>query len=51
MREQVREFADCCLTGREPDASGRSVRHTVAVIEGARLSAERGEPVKVAELD
>ena len=51
MRDQIGEFADCCLTGREPDASGRSVRHTMAVIEAARLSSERGEAVQVAELD
>ena len=51
MTDQIREFADCCLTGREPDASGRSVRHTMAVIEAARLSSERGEAVQVAELD
>ncbi len=51
MTDQIREFADCCMTGHEPDASGRSVRHTVAVIEAARLSAERGEVVQVAELD
>ena len=49
MTNQIREFADCCLEGREPDASGRSVRHTMAVIEAAKQSAERGESVQVAE--
>jgi len=50
MQNQIREFADCCLTGREPDASGRSVRHTMAVIEAAKQSAERNEPVLVSEV-
>lgn len=48
MKTQIREFAECCLEGREPDASGRSVRHTMAVIEAAKQSAERDEPVLVA---
>ena len=34
MGNQIREFADCCLNGGTPDASGRSVRHTMTVIEG-----------------
>ena len=49
MLSQVREFVECCLTGREPDASGRSVRATMAAIEAAKLSAERGMPVDLAE--
>lgn len=49
MPNQVREFAECCLEGREPDASGRSVRHTMAVIEAAKLSAERNEVVQISE--
>ncbi len=48
MASQIREFAHCCLEGGEPDANGRSVRHTVAVTEAAQLSAERDEPVAVA---
>jgi predicted dehydrogenase len=51
MQNQIREFAECCLEGREPDASGRSVRHTMAVIEAAKHSAERCAPVKVSEFD
>ena len=51
MPNQVREFADCCLEGRTPDASGRSVRHTMAVIEAAKVSAERKESVLVSEFD
>ncbi len=51
MQNQIREFAECCLEGREPDASGRSVRHTMAVIEAAKHSAEKCEPVKVSEFD
>jgi len=51
MPNQIREFAECCLTGQEPDASGRSVRHTMAVIEAAKQSAERDETVWVSEFD
>ena len=51
MRNQIREFATCCLEGGTPDASGRSVRHTMAVIEAAEHSAERGEKVGVAEFE
>lgn len=51
MPNQIREFADCCLNGKTPDASGRSVRHTMAVIEAAKLSAERNAPVDLSELD
>jgi len=51
MPNQIREFAACCLEGREPDANGRSVRHSMAVIEAAKHSAERNEPVQVSEFD
>ena len=51
MRNQIREFADCCLKGTVPDANGRSVRHTMAVIEASKQSAERGVPVQVSEFD
>ena len=47
MPNQIGEFADCCLNGKVPDANGRSVRHTMAVIEAAKLSAECGEPVMI----
>ena len=47
MLNQVRDFAECCLEGREPDASGRSVRHTMAVIEAVKQSAARKERVMV----
>lgn len=51
MPNQIREFADCCLENREPDASGHSVRHSMAVIEAAKLSAERNAPVQMSELE
>ena len=51
MRNQIREFTECCLKGREPDASGKSVRHTMAVIEAAKQSAERNEPVQLSEFE
>lgn len=47
MRMQVQEFADCCLSGKTPDANARSVRHTMAVIEAAKESAETGKVVEV----
>ncbi len=47
MRNQISEFAACCLERRTPDASGRSVRHTMAVIEAVQESALRSEPVIV----
>jgi len=51
MLNQVHEFADCCINGKVPDANGRSVRHTMAMIEAAKLSAERDEPVFLSEFD
>ena len=51
MPNQIREFATCCLEGSEPDASGHSVRHSMAVIEAAKLSAERNTPVQMSEFD
>lgn len=51
MREQITEFANCCLTNQQPDANGRSVRHTMAVIEAAKYSAEREEPVQISEFE
>jgi predicted dehydrogenase len=51
MANQIQEFATCCLEGNVPDASGRSVRHTMAVIEAAKQSAERNEAVLVSEFD
>lgn len=51
MVNQIHEFADCCLNGKQPDATGRSVRHTMAMIEAAKLSAERDEPVFLSEFD
>jgi len=51
MENQVREFASCCLEGRTPEASGKNVRHTMAVIEAAKQSADSGKPVLVSELD
>ena len=49
MPNQIGEFADCCLNDHVPDANGRSVRHTMAMIEATKLSAERDAPVFLAE--
>jgi predicted dehydrogenase len=51
MQNQIREFAECCLENRQPDANGRSVRHTMAIIEAAKQSAERNEIVQMAEFE
>ena len=51
MPNQIGEFANCCLNGTVPDANGRSVRHTMAMIEASKLSAERDVPVFLAEFD
>ena len=51
MPNQVREFVTCCLEGGTPDANGRSVRHSMAILTAVALSAERGEPVDLDELD
>ena len=51
MPNQVREFVTCCLQGGTPDANGRSVRHSMAILTAVALSAERGEPVEIGELD
>ena len=51
MPNQIREFAGCCLNGTVPDANGRSVRQTMAMIEATQLSAERNEPVLLSEFD
>lgn len=51
MFNQISEFVDCCLEGRQPDANGRSVRHTMAVIEAAKQSAERKRAVYVDEFE
>lgn len=51
MKLQIQAFADSCMTGEVPDASGRSVRHTMAVIEATKQSAERNKPVLVSEFD
>lgn len=50
MLHQIAEFVRCCREGGEPDASARSVRHTMAAIEAAKLSAERNAPVDLEEL-
>jgi len=50
MREQLREFAQSINEGREPEASGRHVRRTMAALEAAKLSLATGEPVDAAGL-
>ena len=49
MSNQIREFATCCLEGTEPDASGQSVRHSMAIIEAVKQGAEQNTPVDMSE--
>lgn len=51
MANQIREFATCCLEGNVPDANGKSVRHTMEVIEAVKKSSERNAPVRISELN
>ena len=46
MKRQVNAVA----TGSEPPHSGRDNLETMQIVDGAYLSAERGEPVTVEEL-
>ena len=50
VAEQMREFADCIRTGRDPEATGERARNVVAVLEAARISAAQRRPVAVADV-
>lgn len=50
MLRQYREFVSAVLEGREPEASGRDVRRTMAALEAAKLSIESGQPVDAEKL-
>jgi len=47
---QNREFATAVLEGREPEASGRQVRKTMAALEAAKLSLGEGRVVDAGQL-
>ena len=50
MLRQYQEFVAAVGEGREPEASGRDVRRTMAALEAARLSIESGQPVDAGKL-
>ena len=50
MKDQMAEFATCAIENREPDASGKNVRATMAALEAARISAAQGQIVSTAAL-
>jgi UDP-N-acetyl-2-amino-2-deoxyglucuronate dehydrogenase len=45
MADQIREFGAAVTEGREPEASGRNVRRTMALLEAAKLSMQSGQIV------
>jgi len=49
-RVQTAEFAAAVFEGREPEASGRDVRKTMAALEAAKLSIAQGRVVDASEL-
>jgi len=50
MERQLREFVDAIAEEREPEASGTSVRRTMAALEAAKRSIASGEIVSTEEL-
>jgi predicted dehydrogenase len=50
FQAQVQEFVDCARTGREPGPSGRSLRATMAALEGVKVALAEKRVVEVATL-
>jgi len=50
MYTQMAEFASAVLEGREPEASGKDVRRTYALLEAAKLSMDEGRIVDASQL-
>jgi len=50
MSDQIREFGAAITGGREPMASGRNVRRTMALLEAAKLSMQTGQIVDAQSL-
>jgi predicted dehydrogenase len=48
--EQVKEFVDCVIEGREPGPSGRNVRATMAALEGVKTALAEQRWVDVTSL-
>jgi len=47
IREELAEFGDCVLHGRQPEVGGREAIQALAVVEAAIESAESGRPVRI----
>lgn len=50
MYPELREFVECCRTGRTPLVNGRAARMNVAVSLAAQQSIDRGEMVTIEEI-
>jgi len=50
MYTEIAEFASAVLQGREPEASGKDVRRTYALLEVAKLSMKEGRIVDASQL-
>jgi len=50
MYTQLAEFASAVLEGREPEASGKDVRRTYALLEAAKMSIKEGRIVDASQL-
>ena len=47
MTDQIAEFAYACLEGREPEASGRNVLHTMRALDAVWKSVQTGQIVDI----
>ncbi|MEN6546298.1 MAG: Gfo/Idh/MocA family oxidoreductase [Armatimonadia bacterium] len=50
MKEQIAEFGAAIREGHEPEASGKNVRRTMALLEAAKISMRTGKVVVAGEL-
>lgn len=48
--DQMREFAECIQTGRDPEVTGEVGADVIAVLEAARISVAEHRPVSVADV-
>ncbi len=50
LTEELEDFADAIREGRSPEVSGPDGLHVLGIVYAAMASAERGQPVEVAEI-
>jgi predicted dehydrogenase len=50
VREEIDEFARCIRDGETPEVDGEKALMSLALIEAAVLSSQRGHPVEIAEV-